>query len=87
MRAAIGERVDLIAHADERDSVAADLDHADPARLRQLGEIDPRHRPAHAGTAVLRSKKRAALPCAIASRQSAGSRLSVWRGSSKSQCG
>ena len=85
VRAAVGQRVELLAHAIEGDAVAAELDHSPLAVRGRLGERKAQlvaHRGAHAVTGAGSPKKRAALRWATPSRQSAGRRFSVWRGSS-----
>src|SRR3954451_24128079 len=81
VRAAVGERVQLVADPVEADAMAAELDHAAIAAPGRVGE-GKAQLGAHAATAAGRSKNAAALRWATASRQSAGSRFSVWRGSS-----
>ncbi len=86
VRAAVGECMEGFPDTDDTDTVAAEVEHADLTRGRRIVERDPGG--GHGvGAGTGRPKKRMAFPCATASRYSAGKRLSVWRGSSKSQCG
>lgn len=90
MGATVGQRVDLVPDPHQADPMVADLDDPDLTGRRKLARCDshlPRLRTAHAVTGAESRNSLAAFSNATAERISSGSSLSVWVGSSKSQCG